>query len=850
MAKAHSIDRLPKQFGAPKQLLLAIGLSLSGLSLILSVGVTAEETGSEAAAAYWSTNGWPLVQQYCIDCHNSDVAEAELDLSDLETLSAVGAGAGHMNRVLEMVRFGAMPPEDASVPSDVERKQLVTAIEKTLYAVSCDLRPRPGKVTARRLNRTEYNHSLRDLFGMDLHPGEAFPSDEVGGGFDNNGDMLSLSPMLVEKYMAAAETVSQQVVFDPETFPKIDEDRTGDRFAVAGENKVGSFFGRFLAPGSYVWAEYDLPSDGEYRIELRAGATQEPNKESDDSKKEDAKKDKMASAGIFDRFGKLLGVCDFKYFGGGGDSERDEIRVMLEAGKQQLFVMQLDENKSWKVGEVNFPDAEVLDSRHLQMQRKQLGQPLKPDGNIDEAKYSFMVRRLSVSGPNKAPSAWYPPSQKELVRRTPTRKGRDYVDVEEAAIDCLQPLMRRAFRGPVTKEDVVPYAGLVSEAIGRGESYYRGLQIAVSAVLVSPRFLFRIETPGEAFDASSAEQDVPLDPYQLVTRLSYFLWSSTPDSELLNLAEKGELAETVVEQQVTRMLADARSDSLASEFAAQWFGLRNLNGFEPDSDRFKGVDQELLVLMAEETKQVFMNVVRENRSIDELLSADYTFVNSRLAEHYGLKNIEGHEFRRVSLADQPRRGVLSHASVLTLTSNPTRTSPVKRGKWILENILGTPPPDPPPGVPELEETKTAGENATLREQLVLHRENAACASCHRVMDQLGFGLEEFDAVGRFRTKDGEQNVDASGELPGGRNFSGAVQLSQVLATSEGEAFVRTAAARLMTFALGRELSPTDRCTVDEIAERVNSSGGHFKDLVLEVIRSRQFQYYQWSGIES
>ncbi len=831
MAKANPTDRFLRSFDSTKLLLL-----VTGLSLWFCDGVFAKEP--ETAEAYWSKNGWPLVREFCIDCHNADVAEAELDLSDLETLSAVGAGAGHMNRVLEMVRFGAMPPEDASVPTDAQRKQLVSAIEKTLYAVSCDLRPRPGKVTARRLNRVEYNHSLRDLFGMDLHPGDAFPSDEVGGGFDNNADVLSLSPMLVEKYMTAAETVSRQVVFDPETFPKVSEDRTGDRFAVVGDNKVGSFFGRFLAPGSYVWAEYDLPSDGEYRIELRAGATHELGK------------DEKSSAGIFDRSGKLLGIGDFKYFGGGGDSERDEIRVTLEAGKQQLFVMQLDDVQSWKVGEINFPDVNVIDSRHIQMQRKQLGQPLKPDGKIDEAKYPFMVRRLSVSGPSQPPGDWYPPSQKELVRRTPTRKGRDYVNVQEAAIECLQPLMRRAFRGPVTQEDVVPYAGLVAEAIKRDESFYRGLQIAVSAVLVSPRFLFRIETPGDALSEASAEDDVPLDPYQLATRLSYFLWSSTPDSQLLDLADQGKLDASEVERQVCRMLADQRSDSLASEFAAQWFGLRNLNGFEPDSDRFKGVDQELLAMMAEETKQVFMNVVRENRSIDELLSADYTFVNSRLAEHYGLTNVEGQEFRRVSLADQPRRGVLSHASVLTLTSNPTRTSPVKRGKWILENILGTPPPDPPPGVPELEETKTAGANATLREQLVLHRENAACASCHRVMDQLGFGLEEFDAVGRFRTNDGEQKVDASGELPGGRNFSGAAQLSQVLATSEREAFVRTATARLMTFALGRELSPTDRCTVDEIAERVSATGGHFKDLVLEIVRSRQFQYYQWPGIES
>lgn len=244
-----------------------------------------------------------------------------------------------------------------------------------------------------------------------------------------------------------------------------------------------------------------------------------------------------------------------------------------------------------------------------------------------------------------------------------------------------------------------------------------------------------------------------------------------------------------------------------------------------------------------------MHVVRENRPVIELLSADYTFINEPLAKHYGIDSVQGDEFRRVSLVGQPRRGVLSHASVLTLTSNPTRTSPVKRGKWILENILGTPPPDPPPGVPELEETKTAAADASLREQMELHRDNPACASCHRVMDDLGFGLEQFDAVGRFRKLDGKLPIDASGELPGGRSFVGAAELTQVLATSERESFVRTTVSRLLAFALGRELSPTDRCSVDEIADRVQANGGRFQDIVGEVVRSRQFQYYQWSGVE-
>ncbi len=822
-----------------------------------------DSASKDSVSEVWAKDGWPLLKEFCIDCHNADLAEAELDLSGFEHFGAMSDGGGNsMNRVLEMVRFGAMPPEDANVPSDQQRKQLVSAIDRALFAASCDLRPRPGKVTARRLNRSEYNHSIRDLFGLDLHPADAFPSDEVGGGFDNNGDVLSLSPMLVEKYLAAAESVSQQVLLDPNSFPRIDEDRSGDRLVVVGDSKVGSFFGRFLAPASFAWAEFELPSDGEYEIEVRAGATLEPRKKDDDRERDQDKQqdkndsdkdrgsdDKLA-AGVFDDSGRLLGICHFGYFGGGGSSERDELKVSLQGGKQRLIVLPLLKNESLSIGDVNFPDMDQLDARRVAVQRKQLGKGLKPDGKFDEEAFPFMVNRISVEGPSQAPADWLPPKQKELVKRTPKRKGSKYVDIDEAATACLQPLMRRAFRGPVATEEVVPYAKLVSEAMKRDESYYRGLQIAISAVLVSPRFLFRIETPGMAEEATDADQDVALTQHQLATRLSYFLWSSTPDDALLDLADKGQLRDQTLANQVERMLADSKSESLATEFASQWFGLRNLDGFEPDADKFEGVDAALLELMKQETQRLFMEIVRKNRPVDELISADYTFVNERLAKHYELADVRGDEFRRVSLADVPRRGVLSHSSVLTLTSNPTRTSPVKRGKWILENILGTPPPEPPPGVPELEATATASANATLREQMELHRENASCASCHRVMDDLGFGLEEFDAVGRYRRTDGDQPIDASGELPGGRNFNGAAELCRVLASSERESFVRTATARLMTFALGRELSPTDRCTVDEITERASASGGRFRDVVLEIVGSRQFQFYQWNGNDS
>ena len=381
------------------------------------------------------------------------------------------------------------------------------------------------------------------------------------------------------------------------------------------------------------------------------------------------------------------------------------------------------------------------------------------------------------------------------------------------------------------------------QATDRGESYYQGLQVAISAVLMSPRFLFRVETPPDGYQ-HRPNADVPLTPHQLATRLSYFLWSSLPDDRLLGDADRDRLDENRVAEHVHRMIADERADTLATEFAAQWLGLRNLPQHEVDADRFAGFDPPLKQAMSRETELLFMHLVRENRPIAELLTADYSYLNERLADHYGMDGVQGDHFRRVSLNGTPRRGILSHASVLTLTSNPARTSPVKRGKWVLENVLGTPPPEPPAGVPELDQTKAAAANASLREQLEAHRADPSCAACHKVMDQLGFGLEQFDAIGRFRNPDAGPAIDASGELPGGRVFNGAAELGGLLGRSERDAFARTATERLLTFALGRELSPADRCVVDSIVLRTAENDHRFVDLVWEVIQSRPFRYYE------
>ncbi len=812
-------------------LLLALGLVITSAAVADEDESPSSATVAESSAEQWQRQGWPLLSQFCLDCHNQDVQEGELDLSGFAKLGQ-GDGVGTtMQRVLEMVRFGAMPPDDAELPSEQQRKALVTELDHALYAVSCDLRPRPGKVTARRLNRAEYNHSVRDIFGIDLRPADQFPSDEVGAGFDNNADVLSLSPLLIEKYLDAAEFVSQRVLIDPDSLPSIDKAFPSDQLLISGDTKTGRFNGRFLAADAFAWFDVDVPVDGEYRIRVRCGNA--------------SKSTPRILVGLFAEDGLLLDTHRMEYYGGGGSSKSFEHVVRLNKGKRRFFIEPIeDEERELEAGKTRNQAFAAIAPDVIAAAEQRRKQPLKPDDDIPASKFPFMLRSVDIEGPREHDKAAFPPSQSNILRRTARRDRGRWRDVDKAAMECLQPLMRRAFRQSVTAEEVRPYAQLVKDATDRGESYYRGLQIAITAVLVSPRFLFRVESPPEDWQPENEDDAVPLTQHQLATRLAYFLWSSTPDEQLLDDADKGRLDQNKIEQHVRRMVSDPKADALATQFAAQWLGLRNLAVHEADTEHFTGFDPQLADAMTRETELLFMHIVRENKSVAELLTADYSFLNSDLARHYGIDH-QSADFELVSLQGSGRRGILSHGSILTFTSNPNRTSPVKRGKWILVNVLGTPPPDPPPGVPELEETKTASENATLREQLELHRQSPTCASCHRVMDQLGFGLEQFDAIGRYREQEAGAAVDASGVLPGGRTFNGAAELSQILADSERVAFARTATERLLTFAIGRELTPGDRCTIDEIVQKTQQNDYRMIDLILEVVRSRPFQSYDW-----
>ena len=446
---------------------------------------------------------------------------------------------------------------------------------------------------------------------------------------------------------------------------------------------------------------------------------------------------------------------------------------------------------------------------------------------------NLLVRKFEIVGPVTVEADSYSDFQKTFLA---TRPAAD-VSVNVAVRNNLRPFLKKAFRRPVQEAELDLYVKFVQQQMEQGESFPAAMQSTLMAVLVSPHFLFRVETDRNPEDPLDKH---PLNDYELASRLSYFLWSSLPDDRLFELAEKNELhRDEVLDAEVRRMLADPRSKALVDNFAEQWLQLRILNDLRPDPERFPEFGPDLRQDMQQETRQLFTHIMREDRSVLEFLDARYTFINERLAKHYGISGVSGPEFQQVSLEGTPRAGLLTHASVMTMTSNPNRTSPVKRGKWIMEVILNSAPPPPPPNVPELEASKAA-EGLTFRQQMELHRQNASCASCHRVMDELGFGLENFDPIGRYRDKDGNTPLDVTGELPDGGRFSGPQELAGVLKLKQAE-FSKSLSDKLLTYALGRGLEYYDRCTVNRISDNLAASQYKFSALVSSIVKSEAFR---------
>jgi PAS domain-containing protein len=759
----------------------------------------AQEKGKQAAAAtrpdadeIFKNRIAPLVKKHCFECHGPDVQESDVALHKYTRGEQVVADEKTWQTVIQMLRSGAMPPEDQPQPTAAERQQTVRAIESILYAVDCDGPPDPGRVTIRRLNRAEYNNTVRDLLGIDFQPADDFPSDDVGSGFDNIGDVLSLPPLLMEKYLAAAETIVERVIVTDPLAKVATQRRERDELTGEGSATRGRGSWEINSEG-FVRGQFELPREGEYVVRAIASATQAGDELAEMELRLD------------DTPVKVFAVIARRL-----ESRAYEIKVRVPAGKHALAARFVND----------FYDPGAADEN-------------RRDRNL-------YVRALEITGPVDVRPEEFPEPHRRLIAATPTA-GKTAAD---AARQCLQPLVTRAFRRTASEDEVNRFAKLVEEAVAAGDTIDQGMQVAPTGGLVSPHFLFRVERDPQPDDPAAVHE---LADYELASRLSYFLWSSMPDEELFAAAAAGKLRDAqTLEEQVRRLLKDPKADSLVHNFAMQWLNLRLLDGITPDPKLYGEFSDDLKRDMRRETELFCQAIIREDRSVLDFLDGDFTFVNARLARHYGIPDVSGDEFRRVSLGGTRRAGVLTQASILTLTSNPGRTSPVKRGKWILENILGAPPPDPPPDVPDLEATQKSSPNASLRQQLEIHRQDAVCASCHKTMDALGFGLEHYDAIGRWRDQDGQLAVDASGSLPGGAKFSGALELAQVLKRRKRE-FGRCLTEKMLVYALGRPLAPYDKCAIDGIVDKLEEGNYRFSALVVEIATSDPFRKRRGEG---
>lgn len=611
--------------------------SLMGLCISTTVQAQTPQP-VEPGKSHYQSNVYPFVNKFCSDCHSGDEAEAGIDFGKFSESSNIQEKYDTWETIRRIIAEGQMPPPDVDQPSPDEVVKILDAIDLELASFDCTSVRHPGLVTIRRLNRAEYDNTIRDLLGLELDLSQDFPTDDVGAGFDNIGDVLTLPPILFEKYLDAAERVADA--------------------AFANEQA------------------------------------------------------------------------------------------------RQRILKYTPNNESERV---------------------------------------------------------------EVVRK----------NVEQFA--------ERAYRRPLAPAEKDRLFAIMAAAWDQNLSVEEIFKTVVAAILTNPNFLYRIEADPEELPEDGIR---PLNSFELASRMSYFIWSSMPDDELFAVARSGELLNREIRNaQVQRMLADPKAQALVDNFAGQWLQLRDVARLTPDNELFPGFDAELRAAMQLETETFFLHLMQQNRSLLDFLNADYTFVNERLARHYGMTDIQGPDFRQVPLPEG-RRGVLTHASILMLTSNPTRTSPVKRGKWILENILAEPPPPAPPNVPELEEgVETLG---SLREQMEQHRANPSCSVCHRTMDALGFGLENFDPIGGWRDRDGRFDIDASGELPGGRKFDGAGELMLILSEEKKQEFCRCIIKKMLTFAIGRGLESYDRCAVNEILSALEQNEYRFGTLVAEIISSEPF----------
>ena len=747
--------------------------------ILVSPAAAAARPGNQAGPAVAELLQ-ATVRRYCITCHNDRTLTAGLSLQHVDA-TRVAEHAPVLEKVFQKLRAGEMPPAGRPRPDESAAADLVAWLETSLDGAAAES-PNPGAPAIHRLNRAEYRNAVRDLLGLDLDHARDLPADDSGYGFDNIGDVLTVSPLHVEQYVAAARRVSRLAVGSLTPRPVVERyeaPRGTADVAIDGlpPNERGGILFR-----------HHFPFDAEYTITVRVRGRRASGMPAP-----------RLDIRIDGRRVRLLDA-DFDPAEASQLTRNFELRLPIPAGEHEVGAAFLTEYARSEDG---------------------------------QATNRYSVDYVLVGGPYGAAGPGDPENRRRLFVCRPDANEPE----EPCARRILTAVARRAYRRPVTAADIEPLLELFALGRADGARFEDGIEMALSGVLVSPSFLFRAPRAPEDATPGSVH---PLPDVDLASRLSFFLWSSLPDEELLDLAERGRLQDAgVLAGQIRRMLADPKARALVDNFGGQWLHLRNVADWRPDPERFADFDESLRYAFERETALFLDHLIRDDRSVLELIDGDYSFLNERLARFYGVDGVGGGHFRRVSLAGTERAGVLTHGSVLMVTSYPTRTSPVLRGKWVLENLLGAPPPPPPPDVPALADG-AATSAGSLREALERHRANPACAACHARLDPLGFALERFDAVGAHRTEDDGAPVEASGALPDGTLVDGPAGLRQVLLDRRQE-FVEALAEKLLTYALGRGLESYDRPAVREIRRRTEAADHRFSALVAAVVDSVPFR---------
>ena len=787
--------------------------------------------GPSASAAGWSaerTRG--TLRRYCLACHNSRLRTAGLALDALDA-DRVADDPAAWEKVVAKLRAGAMPPAGRPRPDSAAYAAMAASLETALDRVAA-ADPNPGRKAAHRLNRREYVNAVRDLLGLEVDGAALLPPDDVDHGFDNIADALSVSPALLDRYLFAARRIARLAVGDPTAGP------TTETYSLPGMRFQDQRMSEELPFGSRggLAVRHAFPVDGEYEIRIRLRRQlYDYVRGLQNRQRLEVRLDGARVATFL--VGGAPGTPPPRTFAGAvaGDPAWEEYALHAD----EHLALRVPVRAGSRAVGVSFVQGRTERDGVLQPRATGKVLAIAERWSSPSEAPEAAVEHVSVSGPFLATGAGETSTRRRLFVCYPSAVSEE----ASCAREVLTRVARLAYRRPLASDDVETLLAFF-ESGRAADGFDGGIRRGLESILVDPEFLFRFERePAAAARAAEPARSIhPVSDLELASRLSFFLWSSIPDDELLDLAAAGQLRDgEVLEEQVRRMLADVRAEALVDGFATQWLALRTLPGVVPTPELFPEFDDNLRQAFARETELFVGSQIREDRSLLDLLRADYTFVNERLARHYGIPNVYGSRFRRVAFDDDSRGGLLGHGSVLTVTSYPTRTSPVLRGHWLLEHMLGAPPPPPPPDVPALPERGAQGRPASVRERLERHRENAVCASCHAPMDPLGFALDHFDAIGRWRaTGEAGEPIDASGVFPDGTAFRGLSGLREVLLERRGQ-FVRTIAEKLTTYALGRGLEHYDMPAVRRIVRDAAADDHRWSSIVLGIVRSLPFQ---------